>query len=98
MLAADIMQEYLEGQARVNLKLEVSNEFAQIIFASIRNLVIGMCILALLIASSILCLTDMKPQFMGIPFLGVLGYFIAFCSTMYFFARFVWRKFFKKKK
>ncbi len=98
LLAADIMQEYLEGQARINLKLEVSTEFAQIIFASIRNLVIGMCIVALLIASSILCLTDMKPKFMGIPLLGAFGYFLAFCSTMYFFGRFFYRKFFKKKK
>ena len=98
LLASDIMQEYLEGQARMNLKLEVSQDFAQIIFASIRNLVIGMCIVALLIASSILCLTDMKPQFVGIPLLGAIGYFIAFCSTLYFFGRFFWRRYIKKKK
>ncbi len=97
LLAADIMQEYLEGQGRMNLRLEASTEFAQIIYSSIRNLVIGMCIVALLIASSILCLTDMQPQVLGIPFLGALGYFLAFASTMYFFARYIWRKFFKKK-
>lgn len=97
LLAADIMQEYLEGQGRMNLKLEASTEFAQIIYSSIRNLVIGMCIVALLIASSILCLTDMQPQVLGIPFLGAVGYFLAFASTMYFFARYIWRKFFKKK-
>ena len=97
LLAADIMQEYLEGQGRMNLKLEASTEFAQIIYSSIRNLVIGMCIVALLIASSILCLTDMQPQVLGIPFLGAIGYFLAFASTMYFFARYIWRKFFKKK-
>ena len=96
LLAADIMQEYLEGQGRMNLKLEASTEFAQIIYSSIRNLVIGMCIVALLIASSILCLTDMQPQVLGIPFLGAVGYFLAFASTMYFFARYIWRKFFKK--
>ncbi|MDO4805011.1 MAG: lipopolysaccharide core heptose(II) kinase RfaY [Lachnospiraceae bacterium] len=97
LMAADIMQEYLEGQARANLKLELSKDFAQVIFASIRNLVIGMCIVALLIASSILCLTDLEPRILGIPLLGAFGYFVAFLSTMYFFARYFWRKFIKKQ-
>jgi ubiquinone biosynthesis protein len=98
LLAADIMQEYLEGQARVNLKLETSPELEMMVASAVRNLVIGMCIVALLIGSSILCLTDMEPRLLGIPVLGVIGYVTAFCSTLYFFIRYFWRKYFKKKK
>ena len=60
LLAADIMQEYLEGQARFNLKLETTPELELMVASAVRNLVIGMCIVALLIGSSILCLTDMQ--------------------------------------
>ena len=98
LLAADIMQEYLEGQARVNLKLETSPELEMMVASAVRNLVIGMCIVALLIGSSILCLTDMEPRLLGIPVLGVIGYVTAFASTLYFFIRYFWRKYFKKKK
>ena len=73
LLAADIMQEYLEGQARFNLKLETTPELELMVASAVRNLVIGMCIVALLIGSSILCLTDMQPRFLGIPVLGVIG-------------------------
>lgn len=98
LLAADIMQEYLEGQARFNLKLETTPELELMVASAVRNLVIGMCIVALLIGSSILCLTDMQPRFLGIPVLGVIGYLTAFASTLYFFIRYFWRKYFKKKK
>ncbi|MBP3878754.1 MAG: AarF/ABC1/UbiB kinase family protein [Lachnospiraceae bacterium] len=91
-LAADIMKEYLEGQSRFNLKLDASREFEDLINSAIRNIVIGMCIVALLLSSSILCLTGMKPQVLGIPFLGFLGYLTAFVSVAFFLVRFIIRK------
>ena len=91
-LAADIMKEYLEGQSRFNLKLDASRQLESVINAAIRNLVIGMCIVALLLSSSILCLTGMKPQILGIPILGFIGYLIAFISVSFFLLRYIIRK------
>ncbi|MCR5295120.1 MAG: AarF/ABC1/UbiB kinase family protein [Lachnospiraceae bacterium] len=97
-LTADIMKEYLAGHGRMSLRLEASEDLAQIIYSSVRNLVIGMCIVALLIASSILCLTDMNPRLFGIPALGAFGYFTAFGASLYFFVRYFIRKFINRKK
>ena len=96
-LTADIMKEYLAGHGRMTLRLETSEELSQLVYSSVRSLVIGMCIVALLIASSILCLTDMTPRIFGIPFLGFFGYLIAFGSSLYFLIRYFIRKFRKRK-
>ena len=96
-LTADIMKEYLAGHGRMTLRLETSEELSQLVYSSVRNLVIGMCIVALLIASSILCLTDMTPRILGIPFLGFFGYLIAFGASVYFLARYFIRKIRKRK-
>ena len=44
-------------------------------------------IMALLISSSIICTTDMKPKILGIPALGMLGYLMASAIMMYVFIR-----------
>lgn len=97
-LMTDVMKEHLKGQGRINLKLEASEDVRQMVFSSIRNLVIGLCIVGLLLSSSILCTTDMKPRVLDIPVLGAAGYFIAFASAFYFLFRYFYRKFKKWKK
>ena len=97
-LAADIMKEYLEGQSRFNLKLDASRQLESVINSAVRNLVIGMCIVALLLSSSILCLTGMKPQILGIPILGFIGYLIAFISVSFFLTRYIFRKIRRNKR
>lgn len=91
-LTADTLKELLKGQTRMNLKLGISEEFSQVIYSSVRNIVIGICITALLISSSIICTTDMKPKMFGIPAFGAFGYFIAFGAVFYFMGRYVIRK------
>ena len=92
------MKEYLEGQSRFNLKLDASKQLESVINSAVRNLVIGMCIVALLLSSSILCLTGMKPQILGIPILGFIGYLIAFISVSFFLLRYVIRKIRRNKR
>jgi ubiquinone biosynthesis protein len=47
----------------------------------------GLWVMALLISSSIICTTDMKPQLLGIPALGFFGYVLAFAICLYIFIR-----------
>ncbi len=49
-------------------------------------------VMALLISSSIICTTDMKPKILGIPALGVLGYFGALVILMYLFVKHFMKK------
>jgi ubiquinone biosynthesis protein len=41
------------------------------------KMIIGLIDAAFLIGSSIICVTGMEPKILGIPILGVLGYFAA---------------------
>ena len=91
-MTAEIMSEYLKGKARVNLKLDASEELRELVFQSVRNLVTGICITALLVSSSIICMTDMEPKVHGIPALGFIGYLIAFGAMGFFLLRFLIRK------
>ncbi|WP_242829910.1 ABC1 kinase family protein [Butyrivibrio sp. WCD2001] len=76
-LTAQAMKEYLAGQSKVNITISSSKEVDELIYSSIRNVVIGLGVAALLISSSIMCLTEMKPQVFGIPVLGALGFVFA---------------------
>ena len=47
----------------------------------------GLWVMALLISSSIICTTDMKPKLWGIPALGAFGYVFAFIIVLYVFIK-----------
>ncbi|MDD6666389.1 MAG: lipopolysaccharide core heptose(II) kinase RfaY [Lachnospiraceae bacterium] len=91
-LASEIMREYLRGHSRFNLNLDTTDNLVLVVDRAVRNLVIGLCIAGLLVGSSILCTTQMKPQIFGIPFLGFLGYLIAISAIIFFVGRYEIRK------
>ena len=86
-LAADILQGHMKGQTKVNLELHVSDDLSQLLRRLIRNIVMGLWVMALLISSSIICTTDMTPKILGIPALGAFGYMLAFVIVMYVFIK-----------
>ena len=86
-LLADMMHEYLLGQSKITLNLEVTNDLSQLLRRLVRNIVMGLWVMALLISSSIICTTDMKPKIFGIPALGAFGYVMACIIVMYVFIK-----------
>ncbi len=76
-LTSQVMKEYLAGQSKVNITLASSAKLDELIYSSIRNVVIGLGVAALLIASSIMCNTQMEPRVFGIPLFGAIGYLVA---------------------
>lgn len=95
-LTTDIMREYLAGHGQINMTLHSSQGLSELIYASVRNLVIGLCIAALLIGSSIVCTTDMKPQIYGMPLLGVVGFVFALAASGFLVLRYIIHKIMKK--
>ena len=81
------LEEYLKGQARINMELDSTRKFSQLMRRLVRNLVMGLWVMALLISSSIICTTDMQPRLLGIPALGFFGYSLAFVICLYVFIR-----------
>ena len=81
------LEEYLKGQSRVNIELDATKKFSDLMRRLVRNVVMGLWVMALLIGSSIICTTDMKPKLLGIPALGFFGFLLAFAICMYVFIR-----------
>ena len=86
-MVSDMMSGYLKGQAKVNLDLQVTDELAELLRRLVRNIVMGLWVMALLISSSIICTTDMTPKVLGIPVLGAFGYMLAFVIVLYVFVK-----------
>jgi ubiquinone biosynthesis protein len=86
-LIKSVLEEYLKGQAQVNIKLDTTREMAHLMRRLVRNIVMGLWVMALLIGSSIICTTDMHPQMLGIPALGFFGFMLAFVICLYIFIR-----------
>ena len=84
-MVSDMMAGYLKGQAKVNLDLRASDDLAFLLRRLVRNIVMGLWVMALLISSSIICTTDMSPKILGIPALGAIGYILAFLIVLYVF-------------
>lgn len=96
-LVTDILKEHLEGQSVVNIDLHSSEDLTNVISAAIRNIVVGLCVAALLIASSVICTTDMAPKILGIPALGFAGYAFAMVVSIFLTVRYLWSKRKKRK-
>lgn len=96
-LVTDILKEHLEGQSVVNIDLHSSEDLTNVISAAIRNIVVGLCVAALLIASSVICTTDMTPKILRIPALGFAGYAFAMVVSIFLTVRYLWSKRKKRK-
>ena len=86
-LMKSALEEYLKGQAQVNMRLDTTREMSDLLRRLVRNIVMGLWVMALLIGSSIICTTDMRPKMLGIPVLGFLGFMLAFLICLYIFIR-----------
>jgi ubiquinone biosynthesis protein len=73
----EVLRIAAKGQAKLNLEVIGADEPLGAINKMVNKLVIGLIDAAFLIGSSIICVTGMEPKILGIPILGVLGYFAA---------------------
>lgn len=89
-LKADHVLGQLErGQLRIGLHLTDLQQLTPSFNHSLDRLVLSILIAALLIGSSIVCTTSMRPRFLDIPLLGFIGYFISFCLSLWLFYKMI---------
>jgi ubiquinone biosynthesis protein len=81
---SDILKMTIKGQTKVNLDLTGCEEPIKQVDKMINKLIVCIISSALLLGSSIIATTQMKPQIMGIPLLGVFGYIgaLILCSRL----------------
>ena len=97
-LTTDTLNEFLHGRAKVNIIMSAQDELTVVAYALVRNLVIGLCIAALLMSSAIICTTNMQPQIMGIPVLGAAGFVFALSCSFFLVLRNIYYRYRKPKK
>lgn len=82
-LASDLIKNTLRGQTKINLDLEGSKPLMEDFNRIMNNLIVCIITAALLVASSLICTTNMQPQILGIPALGFGGYVLALGLGIY---------------
>ncbi|MEC4272147.1 AarF/UbiB family protein [Adlercreutzia sp. R25] len=71
------------GQIKLNGNVDVSSRVLATLYASVGRLSLALLSAGLFLGSSILCTTNMQPQLLEVPLLGVLGYIGAFVLGSY---------------
>ena len=79
----DFMKMTVRGQTKLNVQISDSPEFVKNVNSLMNRAIIALIDASLLIASSLICLTDMKGRLFGIPALGVVGYVLAIILGIY---------------
>ena len=75
---ASALKTYSKGHTKLNLEIVGSEEPLEKLDGMVNKLVVCIIAASLLLGSSIICSTNMKPQVLGLPVLGLVGFFIAF--------------------
>lgn len=83
--ASDVFKMIQRGQVKINLNLMGSEQPIAKIDRMINRLIICILIAGILMASSLLCTTNMQPQIFGIPALGFFGFVTALLMSIWLF-------------
>ncbi len=75
---SDLLHMFMKGQTRIDFDVHTSSDFSLLLNSLVRQVVLGLITCSLLISSSLICLTDMKPKILNIPVIGCLGYLLSF--------------------
>ena len=82
-----VLKAVQKGQIKVNLNLLGSEAPIANLDRMINRIVVCVLIAALLMGSSIICTTNMKPKVLGILLIGFLGFMIAFGMSLWLFVK-----------
>lgn len=74
---SDIISMAIKGQTKLNIEMTSANDPMNQLDHTVDKLVVCIIVAALLIGSSLICITNMQPKFLGIPALGAIGYIAA---------------------
>ena len=83
--ASDVLRMIQRGQIKMNLNLMGSQAPLAKIDQMVNRIIVCVLIAALVVGSSLICTTKMKPTIMGIPALGFFGYIIALGMSVWLF-------------
>lgn len=89
---SDSLKTFQSGEARMKMELTPSHSLLSLLYGLVNTLVEGLIIMALLIASSIVCTTDLQPKILGMPVVAFIGFLLAFVLAVHMIVRSVRKK------
>lgn len=88
--ADNILGLLSRGQLRLGLSIaNLQSELMPEVNRWVDRIIVCVLIAALLVGSSIICTTNMKPRFLEIPLLGFVGFFLSFCLSLWLFYKMI---------
>lgn len=89
---SQLLKMLRKGQLRMSLKLTDLETMTPELNKMVDRVVVCVLIAALLMGSSIICTTSLKPTFLDIPLLGFAGFFLSFCLSIWLFIKMLFRR------
>ena len=83
-----------EGEIHVGMDVDAPKHVTSMAYSLTGHLAFALISAGLFIGSSIVCTTDMQPEFLGVPLLGIVGYLSAFVLGAYV----VWQMFSARRR
>ena len=77
-LSADLMKSVIKGQTKVNIEPVGFDSLMQRVEILVGDMILCIIMASVILSSSLLCTTDMQPQLLGIPVIGLVGFVGAF--------------------
>lgn len=88
---SDLLKMSIKGQTKLNFELSGAKDTMKALEKMVNRLIVCIITAATLIGSSLICTTNMQPQLLGIPVLGILGFFTSFALGILLLIS-VWRR------
>jgi ubiquinone biosynthesis protein len=76
-LISDLLKMTVKGQTRVNVETTGSDDQNRVNLKIADKITSGVIAAAIIMGSSLICLTDIQPEYLGMPIFAILGYLSA---------------------
>lgn len=91
-LVSEVLRLAQRGQLKISLKLNDAQSILPALDRMVDRVVVCVLIAALLLSSSVICTTKLKPMVLDIPLLGLAGFFLAFCLSLWLFYKMLFNR------
>ncbi|MDO4864168.1 MAG: AarF/UbiB family protein [Ruminococcus sp.] len=78
-----LLRNLSKGKMKVGFELMGYDDLVSRVQSTVKNLTLAVIACVMFIGSCIICTTDIKPQFNGIPFIAMMGFVVAFALGIY---------------
>ena len=88
---SDLLNITKNGQTKLNIELTDTEDYIRVFHRAAGYLVLGLIASALFIGASLLCMTQLRPQVLGMPWISFAGFVLSGILILYLLFRILFR-------